>query len=167
MTIKKPSVDTAAFADRLNRLFAVVYPPGRGPYRNFEVTEALADRGYRLSAPYLSQLRSGTRTCPSPRTAEMLAEFFGVGTEYFDTDTSYARALDVELGWLDLAHDESVRDLTTTLMTLTPRQRHALIGRADAGESRSRGAEPGSETTAFFVMGQPSRPAARVGCAQA
>ncbi len=99
------SVDEASFAERLNRLFVAIRPPGRGPYRSFEVTEALEHRGYRLSAPYLSQLRSGTRTCPSLRTAEMLAEFFGVKVEYFDTNTSYARALDVELDWLQLGHD--------------------------------------------------------------
>ncbi|WP_155902809.1 XRE family transcriptional regulator [Mycolicibacterium sp. CBMA 226] len=167
MAIKKPSVDAATFAERLNRLFAVVYPPGRGPYRNFEVTEALSDRGYRLSAPYLSQLRSGKRACPSLRTAEMLAEFFGVEAEYFDTDTRYARALDIELDWLDLAHDQSVRDLTTALITLTPRQRDEVLGRPDAREDHIHYAEPGSETTAFFVMGQPSRPAAPAGCAQA
>lgn len=59
------SVDAATFTERLNRLFAVVYPPGRGPYRNAEVREALAGRGFAMSAPYLSQLRGGTRTSPS------------------------------------------------------------------------------------------------------
>lgn len=127
---RQPSVDAATFAERLNRLFATIYPPGRGPYRSFEVTEALARRGYRLSAPYLSQLRSGTRTCPSPRTADMLAEFFGVGVDYFDPSTGYARALDAELDWLLLTHDESVRDLTHALMTLTPGLREELLGPA-------------------------------------
>lgn len=122
------SVGAATFAERLNRLFAAVWPPGRGPYRSFEVTEALARRGYQLSAPYLSQLRSGTRKYPSPHTAEMLAEFFGVEVEYFDPDTSYARVIDAELAWLDLAHDKTVRELTTALMTLTPDQREELLG---------------------------------------
>ncbi|BBX82591.1 helix-turn-helix domain-containing protein [Mycolicibacterium aubagnense] len=124
---RQSSSDAATFAERLNRLFATVYPPGRGPYRNFEVTEALARRGYRLSAPYLSQLRSGIRACPSPRTADMLAEFFGVGVDYFDPTTGYARALDAELDWLHLTHDESVRDLTSALLTLTPGLRDDLL----------------------------------------
>jgi transcriptional regulator with XRE-family HTH domain len=128
---RQHSVEAATFAERLNRLFAAIRPPGRGPYRSFEVTEALARRGYQLSAPYLSQLRSGTRKCPSPRTAEMLAEFFGVEVEYFDADTCYARALDAELDWLHLAHDATVRELTTALMTLTPNQREELLDRAD------------------------------------
>jgi transcriptional regulator with XRE-family HTH domain len=125
------SVDAATFAERLNRLFAVIWPPGRGPYRNFEITQAVARRGHQLSAPYLSQLRSGTRKYPSPRTAEMLAEFFGVEVDYFDPDTSYARALDAELDWLELVHDKAVRELTTALMTLTPGQRDELLGRGE------------------------------------
>jgi transcriptional regulator with XRE-family HTH domain len=124
------SVDAATFAERLNRLFATIWPAGRGPYRNFEVTQALARRGYQLSAPYLSQLRSGIRKYPSPRTAEMLAEFFGVEVDYFDPDTSYARALDTELDWLELAHDKTVRELTTALMTLTPGLREELLEQA-------------------------------------
>ncbi|MUL47082.1 helix-turn-helix transcriptional regulator [Mycobacterium sp. CBMA293] len=124
---RQPSVDAATFAERLNRLFTAIYPPGRGPYRNAEVTEALARSGYQLSAPYLSQLRSGIRNSPSLRTAEMLAEFFGVRVEYFDSTTGYARALDAELGWLHLARDETVRDLTTALMTLTPSLRADLL----------------------------------------
>ena len=131
---RQSSVDAATFAERLNRLFAAIYPPGRGPYRSFEVTEALARRGYRLSAPYLSQLRSGTRTCPSPRTADMLAEFFGVGVDYFDSTTGYVRALDAELDWLHLTHDESVRDLTTALMHLTPSLREDLLGHAEGSQ---------------------------------
>lgn len=125
------SVDVDAFTERLNRLFAVVYSPGRGPYRNVEVTEALAGRGYQLSAPYLSQLRTGVRSCPSARTVEMLAEFFGVGVEYFDTDSSYARVVDADLDWLDLVHDQSVRELTTALMTLAPAVRDRLLDSVD------------------------------------
>lgn len=127
-TSRQYSVGAATFAERLNRLFAAVWPPGRGPYRSFEVTGALARRGYQLSAPYLSQLRSGTRKYPSPRTAEMLAEFFGVEVAYFDPDTSYARMIDAELAWLELAHDKTVRELTTALMTLTSDQREELLG---------------------------------------
>lgn len=120
-------VDGDAFIERLNRLFTTVYPPGRGPYRNFEVTQALAGRGYELSAPYLSQLRRGLRHRPSARTVEMLAEFFGVHTEYFNPDSSYARAIDIELDWLALAHDQSVRDLTTALLALDPALRDELL----------------------------------------
>jgi transcriptional regulator with XRE-family HTH domain len=127
---RRVSVDVDAFTERLNRLFAAIYPPGRGPYRNIEVTEALAGRGYRLSAPYLSQLRSGVRSRPSARTVEMLAEFFGVRVEYFDTDSGYARVVDADLAWLNLVHDRNVRELTTALLALAPAERDQLIDSA-------------------------------------
>ncbi|MDR3664754.1 MAG: hypothetical protein P4L86_30930 [Mycobacterium sp.] len=70
---------------------------------------------------------------------EMLAEFFGIRAEYFDSNTGYARALDVELDWLHLAHDETVRDLTTALMTLTPSLRDELLGPTTAMSQNNRG----------------------------
>jgi len=124
------SVEVDTFVGRLNRLFAVVYPPGRGPYRNFEVTQALAGRGSVLSAPYLSQLRRGLRSRPSARTVEMLAVFFGVQAEYFNTSSCYARAVDAELDWLELARDPSVHELTTGLMALDPAARDELLRQA-------------------------------------
>lgn len=133
------SANGDAFAERLNRLFTTVYPPGRGPYRNFEVTQALAGRGHVLSAPYLSQLRRGIRSRPRAGTVEMLAEFFGVQVEYFDAASSYARAVDVELGWLELAHDPSVRELTTALMPLDPAVRDELLTATASYEAQGGG----------------------------
>lgn len=52
------------FSARLNRLFDTVYPPGRGPHTSAEVIAALKSEGITMSAPYLSQLRSGNRTNP-------------------------------------------------------------------------------------------------------
>jgi hypothetical protein len=46
---------SASFAERLNRLFEVVFPPGRGPYTSAEVVKALNENGHRISAPYLSK----------------------------------------------------------------------------------------------------------------
>ncbi len=138
-----------AFIERLNRLFTVVYPPGRGPYRNFEVVHALAGRGNKPSGPYLSQLRRGLRSGPSARTVEMLAEFFGVQVEYFDTDSGYARAVDADLDWLDLVHDLSVRELTTTLMTLAPAVRDQLLD--SAWRSTSANSDDGPPANTFTV----------------
>jgi len=126
---QKSTVDTAAFADRLNSLFTASYPPGRGPYRNSEVTQALARRGDDLSDPYLSQLRSGVRTRPSPATVHLLAEFFGVRAEYLNGgDSAYTRALERELNWLRLARNECVREVTIALLTLPPGVREVLLG---------------------------------------
>jgi len=130
---RKPAANAALFAERLNNLFASSYPPTRGPYRNCEVTQALARRGYDLSDPYLSQLRRGVRTRPSRLTVHMLAEFFGVRTEYLDgEDSCYTRALESELDWLRLARNQSVREVTTALMTLRPSDREALLDSASS-----------------------------------
>jgi transcriptional regulator with XRE-family HTH domain len=126
---RKSAVDTALFAERLNSLFAAIYPPERGPYLNSEVTQTLARRGHDLSEPYLSQLRRGMRTRPSPRTVDLLAEFFGVRTEYLNgSDSGYVRALQSELDWLRLARDESVREVTSALLMVPPSVREDLLG---------------------------------------
>ena len=87
------------FADRLNRLFETVYPPGRGPHTSAEVIAALKAEGITMSAPYLSQLRSGNRTTPSAATMAALANFFRIKPDYF-TDDEYFEKLDRELTWL-------------------------------------------------------------------
>ena len=70
------------FAARLNRLFDTVYPPGRGPHTSAEVIAALKAEGVTMSAPYLSQLRSGNRTNPSVshhgRTCQLLPDQAGL-----------------------------------------------------------------------------------------
>lgn len=121
-----------SFAARLNRLFATVYPPGRGPYIGQELVRALSTRGPGLSAPYLSQLRTGERKRPSEQTIELIAEFFGIRSEYFtDPESGYAQWLDSELEWLDLAHNPDVQQLTTMLTDLDAGTRERLM--ADAG----------------------------------
>lgn len=116
------------FAARLNRLFDVVYPPGRGPYRNSEVIQALADRGYTLSAPYLSQLRTGQRTGPSAEMIGQISAFFGIRPEYFaEEDNDYTKKLDSELRWCQIARDDNVRRVVTALLALPPADREVLL----------------------------------------
>jgi transcriptional regulator with XRE-family HTH domain len=118
------------FAARLNRLFDTVYPPGRGPYTGSEAVAALRGAGVKISAPYLSQLRSGNRTNPSVATMSALATFFGVEPAFF-TDDRYHTELDKELTWLDAVHDEQVRHIATRVMDLSPRARREVELRAD------------------------------------
>lgn len=114
-------VDSDTFAARLNRLFDTVYPPGRGPFAGSELVRALSDQGLKLSAPYLSQLRTGQRAQPSRQTVELIAGFFGVRSDYFTgEDSAYLSRLEDELYWLELARDPVVRKLTTTLLELGP-----------------------------------------------
>ncbi len=89
----------SSFAERLNRLFDSVYPPGRRPYSSAEVVAGVRAFGATMSAPYLSQLRSGNRDNPSSATTEALAKFFGIAPAYF-ADDEYADQLDEELSAL-------------------------------------------------------------------
>lgn len=126
-----PVIRPGSFAERLNRLFRTVYPPGRGPYLSLELVRALEARGLTLSAPYLSQLRSGRRDNPSFETMYMIAEFFGIRSDYFTgRDEAYCARLEKELDWLDLVHDPGVRLLTTAVVGLTPRSRERLLASA-------------------------------------
>jgi len=107
------------FSERLNRLFAVVYPPDRGPYTNAEVIAGLARRDTDLSAPYLSQLRSGHRAHPSIPVIVALSDFFGVRPSYLrNNDPDYCEALDTELTWMEMARDERLRELVSSVLEL-------------------------------------------------
>lgn len=118
------------FAARLNRLFDTVYPPGRGPYTGSEAVFSLRSAGIKISAPYLSQLRSGNRTNPSAATMSALAAFFGVQPAFF-TDDRYYTELDKELTLLDAMHDGHLRRIVTLFMELSPPARRELELKAD------------------------------------
>jgi transcriptional regulator with XRE-family HTH domain len=137
------SLDESKFAERLNRLFDTVQPPGRGPYRDSDVVQTLARRGLMLSGPYLSQLRRGARTNPSIDTVEMIAEFFGVHTDYFtDAGEAYRRRVDEELYWRGLSRDPDVGSLVTALTDLPPETRDRLLSEAEARASAAAMAQP-------------------------
>ena len=119
---------SATFAVRLNRLFEVVYPPGRGPHSSAEVIAALKAEGITMSAPYLSQLRSGNRTNPSAATMAALANFFRIKPAFFTDDDYYAK-LDAELEWLDNLRDASVRRIATQAFGLSPESQEDILAR--------------------------------------
>ncbi|MDM2646075.1 transcriptional regulator [Mycobacteroides abscessus] len=109
---------STTFTARLNRLFDTVYPPGRGPHTSAEVIAALRSEGITMSAPYLSQLRSGNRTNPSSATMKALANFFRINPAYF-TDDEYYEKLDQELTWLANMRDEGVRRIAARTVGLS------------------------------------------------
>ncbi|SKO91454.1 transcriptional regulator [Mycobacteroides abscessus] len=109
---------STTFTARLNRLFDTVYPPGRGPHTSAEVIAALRSEGITMSAPYLSQLRSGNRTNPSSATMKALANFFRIKSAYF-TDDEYYEKLDQELTWLANMRDEGVRRIAARTVGLS------------------------------------------------
>jgi transcriptional regulator with XRE-family HTH domain len=118
------------FAARLNRLFETVYPPGRGQHTSAEVIAALKAEGITMSAPYLSQLRSGNRTNPSAATMAALANFFRIKPAYF-TDDEYFEKLDQELTWLADMRDEGVRRIAARTVGLSAQSKEDLVARAE------------------------------------
>ena len=121
---------STTFAARLNRLFETVYPPGRGPHTSAEVIAALKSEGITMSAPYLSQLRSGNRTNPSVATMRALANFFRIKPEYF-TDDAYYEKMDKELTWLASMRDEGVRRVAARTAGLSPQAQQDLLEKVD------------------------------------
>jgi transcriptional regulator with XRE-family HTH domain len=121
---------STTFAARLNRLFDSVYPPGRGPHTSAEVIAALKAEGITMSAPYLSQLRSGNRTNPSSATMAALANFFRIKAAYF-TDDEYYEKLDKELAFLNTMRDENVRRIALRASELSPDAQQDLVQRVD------------------------------------
>jgi transcriptional regulator with XRE-family HTH domain len=69
---------------RLNDLFTNVRPRGKH-WTNAEVAAELkrVSPELKVGAVYLSQLRTGKRTNPSPELLAALARFFGVSVSYF------------------------------------------------------------------------------------
>jgi transcriptional regulator with XRE-family HTH domain len=118
------------FADRLNVLFATVYPPGRGPHTSVEVITALRNEGITMSAPYLSQLRSGNRTNPSHATMDALARFFRIKVEYF-TDDAYCEKLTQELTLLAHLREDGVRHIAARTLQLSPQAQEDVLAHAD------------------------------------
>jgi transcriptional regulator with XRE-family HTH domain len=119
---------STTFAARLNRLFDTVYPPGRGPHTSAEVIAALKAEGITMSAPYLSQLRSGNRTNPSVATMAALANFFRIKPAYF-TDDEYYEKLDKELSWLASMRDDGVRRIALAAAGLSPQAQQDVVER--------------------------------------
>jgi transcriptional regulator with XRE-family HTH domain len=105
---EKKRLVSDTFTTRLARLFDSVYPPGRGPHTSAELLTALDAQGIHISAPYLSQLRRGTRANPSEAMIEGIAAFFRVSPAYF-TDEWYFRMIDKELAVFAAMRDNDVR----------------------------------------------------------
>jgi transcriptional regulator with XRE-family HTH domain len=121
---------STTFAARLNRLFDTVYPPGRGAHTSAEVIAALKAEGITMSAPYLSQLRSGNRTNPSVATMAALANFFRIKPAYF-TDDEYYEKLDKELAWLTSMRDDGVRRIAIGAAELSAQAKQDVAERVN------------------------------------
>ncbi|WP_132991958.1 helix-turn-helix domain-containing protein [Gordonia zhaorongruii] len=113
------------FAERLNRLFDTVHPPGRKPHSNAEVAMAVSAAGHQISKPYISQLRNGHRTNPSHETLSALAQFFKVKPDYFYDDV-YAAKIDHDLELLAQLRGRGLRRLSSRAFDLSEESQEML-----------------------------------------
>lgn len=118
------------FAERLNKLFETVHPPGRKPHTNAEVAGTLSADGHRISKPYLSQLRNGHRTNPSQDTINALARFFKVKPDYFYDDV-YAARIDHDLELLSQLRGHGLRRLSSRAFDLSVESQELLSTMAE------------------------------------
>jgi transcriptional regulator with XRE-family HTH domain len=114
-------------AEKLDRLFGTVHPPGRGEYSYEEVASAIRERGVMISHTYIWQLRKGARDNPTKRHLEALAEFFGVNAAYF-LDDEAARRIDEQLELLAALRDNAVRTMALRAAGLSGPSLEAIHG---------------------------------------
>jgi len=120
----------SVFCIRLNALFATRQPG----LTNARVCDALRQQGYRISTPYLSQLRTGVRRAPSATVMHGLAQFFGVTTSHFfdsrgDSGTEDSRHSDALL--IAQLSDEPVKHLLGLTNALSSDSQEMLISLVD------------------------------------
>lgn len=99
------------FQLQLNKLFNA----SKSRLTNRRVVNALLTRNCQISAPYLSQLRTGTRQNPSDEVVGALADYFGVAPAYFFTTPQNDRNLTCSEDGQIVArlHHGALKDLLT------------------------------------------------------
>ncbi|MFF4954715.1 helix-turn-helix domain-containing protein [Streptomyces chattanoogensis] len=119
-------------AERLNHLFAHMHPAG-APYTNAFVADEISGGageygGVRVTEQYLSMLRNGRRTNPSPELLRALAKFFAVPVGYLLGDLSQPQAARVEeeVRFLAAMRDQRVRAIALRSVGLPPEVQESL-----------------------------------------
>ncbi|MEU5285082.1 helix-turn-helix domain-containing protein [Streptomyces sp. CA-278952] len=98
-------------AVRLDDLFKTVRPQNKN-WTNAEVAEELkrASPELKVGGVYLSQLRTGARSNPSPDLLAALSRFFGVSVAYFFDDT-VAESVLTEVAAIEALRQAGVRSV--------------------------------------------------------
>lgn len=113
-------------ADKLNHLFATVYPASRGPYSNEEAAAAIREKGGpSISGTYIWLLRRGQRANPTLKHLEALASLFGVPPAYFFDDEEAAR-VDAQLELLTAMRDLGVHTVALRMAGLSPKSLNSI-----------------------------------------
>ena len=146
-----------SFAEKLEHLFATVYPRGRRPYSMDEVAAGIAEQGGEpVSASYLWMLRKGQRDNPTIKAVEAIARFFGVPTAYF-FDEQVTSRVDKQLELLAKLRDAGLESFGLRSAELSPEGQAAIekiidlaskavAGIVDAVAEADRSSEEGPKT---------------------
>ncbi|WFB11005.1 helix-turn-helix transcriptional regulator [Streptomyces sp. LX-29] len=127
----KSSAADSPLAGRLNYLFANMHPPG-APYTNAHVADEISHSdeygGVSLTEQYLSMLRNGKRTNPSPDVLRALARFFAVPVGYLlgDLSPSQTERIEEEVRFLVAMRDQRVRGIALRAVGLPPEVQDSL-----------------------------------------
>ena len=115
-----------SLADKLEHLFRLVHPPGRGEYPNEEVARVIeAKGGPTISGAYIGMLRRGERDNPTKKHLEALAGFFGVSPAYF-FDDEVAGRIQEQLGLLVELRDSPVQQVALRAQGISPQSLAAV-----------------------------------------
>jgi len=146
-----------AFSRRLNHLFAVVYPLGRGPWTPEDAAASITSQhAYGpISPSYIRELLAPpSGTLPNPRLKHLLglANLFGLsrgGIPYagYFLDQEIADEIDAELADLDALRSAGVMDFVTRAAQHGPKWRPEL--RQQAVEAFTRALEDGDAAWVF------------------
>jgi transcriptional regulator with XRE-family HTH domain len=109
------------FADKLSRLFDVLHPAGERPMSTRELAARVKEHGGRISAAYISELRTGKKTNPTMDHIVGIAAAFGVPAGYF-IDEEIAGRVGAELDRLEeLKRNTALAELAEQQVTINLR----------------------------------------------
>ncbi|SKH87523.1 hypothetical protein [Mycobacteroides abscessus] len=106
-------------AAKLNTLFDTMHPDGQKPDTNEKVVEALSQKGVRISAAYLGQIRAGKKKNISSDILVALAEYFGLESASYLVDRGPHPDIENEFSMLRLLRDKKIRSIATRVSGLS------------------------------------------------
>lgn len=114
------------FAGKLQRLLAVLHPPGKPPMSDRALAQRIRDHGGSISPAYLSELKAGKKTNPGLEHLMQIAAAFGISAGYF-TDPEVAERVDQDLDKLERRHrSDRLQELAARTASLDTGDREAL-----------------------------------------
>jgi len=121
---------STTLSERIDHLFRTQLSPRGREYTYREVAAAVTGRnGTTCSPSYLWQLRTGAKDNPTMRHLEALACFFEVSPSYF-FDDELTEFPDADIRQLVASRNETVRQMTVTLLGLSDESLNAVLNLA-------------------------------------